>query len=166
MKKILLTINHVYLLFGTSLYVGVLWALHFFWYPSWQTITLETVHDHFILPTEAATDFFTIVVPLMLLAHIILIIQEWKTRFRWHTAFALLCFAVGLYIGEFHIFPINDIIYAGVDSLERLQELFQSWMLLNDVRLVIMTIMWLTLMYYFIAKGDLMKRFANIQTEE
>jgi len=161
MKKILFTINHVYLLFGTSLYVGVLWALHFFWYPSWETITLETVHDHFILPTEAATDFFTIVVPLMILTNIILIVQEWKTKYRWSTAFALFCFLVALYIGEFHIFPINDIIYSGVDSLERLRELFKQWMFLNDVRLVITTIMWLTLIYYFISKGNLAQRFLN-----
>lgn len=161
MKKILFIINHVYLLFGTSLYVGVLWALHFFWYPSWETITLETVHDHFILPTEAATDFFTVVVPLMILTNIILIVQEWKTKYRWSTMFALLSFLVALYIGEFHIFPINDIIYSGVDSLERLRELFKQWMFLNDVRLVITTVMWLTLVYYFISKGNLAQGFLN-----
>lgn len=161
MKKILLTINHVYLFFGTTVYVGVLWGLHFFWYPSWKTIKLENVHDHFIIPTSEATEFFTIVVPLMFLANIIMIVKEWNTKFRWSSILALLCISGATYVGQIHIIPINETINAGVDSMATLRDLFQDWMFLNDLRWVIMTIMWLTLIYYFVDKGDLMERFAN-----
>lgn len=161
MKKILLTINHVYLFFGTTIYVGVLWALHFFWYPSWETMTLDTVQDHFIIPTSEATEFFTIVVPLMFLAGIILIVMEWKTKYRWPAILALLCIVGATYVGQVHIIPINETIKAGVANMEVLRSLFKDWMFLNDVRWVIMTVMWLTMMYYFVAKGNLMDRFTN-----
>src|SRR4051812_9976557 len=65
MKSFLLALNHGYLFFGTTLYVGVLWAMRFFWYPSWNEITLADVAVHFVGPTSRATTFFTIVVPLM-----------------------------------------------------------------------------------------------------
>lgn len=162
MKKILLTINHVYLFFGTTIYVGVLWALHFFWYPSWEAMTLDTVQDHFIIPTSEATAFFTIVVPLMFLASIILIVMEWKTKYRWPAILALLCIAGATYVGQVHIIPINETIKAGVNNMEALRDLLRDWMFLNDVRWIIMTVMWLTMMYYFVAKGNLMDRFANV----
>ena len=59
-KTILIGVNHTFLMFGTTVYMGVLWALHYFWYPSWEVMDVENVQDHFILPTSAATDFFTI----------------------------------------------------------------------------------------------------------
>ncbi len=64
-KSITAAISSTFLLFGTTVYVGVLWALHFFWYPSWEVMNVTTVQDHFINSTSAATDFFWIVVPIM-----------------------------------------------------------------------------------------------------
>ena len=66
-KTMLIGANHLFLMFGTTVYVGVLWALHFFWYPSWEVMNVGNVQDHFILPTSAATKFFTIIVPIMFL---------------------------------------------------------------------------------------------------
>ena len=82
MKKYLLLINHVYLFFGTTVYVGVLWALHYFWYPSWEVITVDTVQDHFIMPTSAATVFFTYVVSAMFLASIVMIVTTLLLQWR------------------------------------------------------------------------------------
>lgn len=161
MKAIALAINHAYLFFGTTIYVGVLWALHFFWYPSWEVMSVANVQDHFILPTSAATAFFTIVVPLMLLANVIMIVTEWKTTYRWHAILALLCILGATYVGQVHIIPINETIAAGVADDATLLPLLQDWMMLNDIRWIIMTIMWLTLMVYFIGKGNLLKKLAG-----
>lgn len=156
MKKILLAINHSYLMFGVTIYVGVLWALHYFWYPSWEVMTVDVVQDHFIRPTSAATDFFWIVVPLMFLANAILIWREWKTPLRWTAIIAMLCLIGASYVGQVHIIPVNDEIAQGITDPALLSEKLSHWMMLNDIRWIIMSIMWLAMMYYFFAKGKLM----------
>ncbi|MGB5352182.1 MAG: hypothetical protein WBN32_01065 [Woeseia sp.] len=166
MKAKLLAINHAYLFFGTTLYVGVLWALRFFWYPSWGTMNIDLVQDHFIMPTSAATRFFTIVVPLMMIASVIMIISEWKTKFRWFAIVAFLCIMGSTYVGWLHIIPVNKIIAAGVASNAELTPLLQKWMRLNDIRWVLETIMWLTMMGYFVFKGNLLDALAGKSSEE
>ena len=59
MKSKWVVFNNAYIFFGTTLYVGVLWALHFFCNPTWQVYNAATYYDHFIPPTQAATRFFT-----------------------------------------------------------------------------------------------------------
>ena len=77
MRETLLTINTVYFLFGATIYCGVMWALRFFFYPSWSKMTVDNVQDHFIIPTTAATRFFLVVVPLMFFSGIVMVITEW-----------------------------------------------------------------------------------------
>ncbi len=160
MRASLLALNHGYYFFGTTIYVGVLWALHFFWYPSWEVMTVENVQDHFILPTSAATAFFTVVVPLMFLAGAVMIWAEWKTPQRWLAVLALACIIGATLVGQLLIIPVNKTIAAGVTP-DVITGLFQKWMLYNDIRWVIMTVMWLTLLIYFIRKGDLLAKWGR-----
>lgn len=163
MKRALLVLNHAYLFFGTTVYVGVLWTLHFFFYPSWETLTVAIAQNQFILPTSEATRFFWVVVPLMFLTNLVLIISERHDR----NMLVVSLLALGLqsaatYVGQALIIPVNKTIAAELanESLQQpeLRELLQRWMLLNDVRWLIMSAMWLVMMYYFIAKGRLIER--------
>ena len=152
-KQLLLDINNVYLMFGTTIYMGVLWALHFFWYPSWNVMTVDNVQDHFINPTANATDFFWIVVPLMLVANVIFIISEWKTKYRYVALLVLACTIGASYYGQALIIPINDLIATGnVTDQAELTTLLKDWMRYNDARWIIMTIQWLAMMYFFVTK--------------
>ena len=153
-KTILIGVNHTFLMFGTTVYMGVLWALHYFWYPSWEVMDVGNVQDHFILPTSAATDFFTIVVPIMFLTSIIMIWREWKTKFRWHAIIGFLGVTGATFVGQFLIIPVNESIAAGVDQAQ-LTELLNEWMVLNDIRWTIINIMWLALMIYFLMRPSL-----------
>lgn len=153
-KQILLDINNAYLFFGTTIYVGVLWSMHFFWYPSWKAMNLENAKPFFVDTTTNATKFFWIVVPLMMLTNAIMIISEWKTRHKWPAIIALLCQCGASYVGQGLIIPINKTIAAGLPSNEALTSLLMQWMQYNDIRWVIMTIMWVTLMYFFISKRN------------
>ena len=155
MKKYLLAINHAYLMFGVTIYVGVLWALHFFWYPSWEVMTVDTVQDHFINPTAAATDFFWIVVPIMFAANAVLIYKEWQTNMRWAAILAMLCLLAASYVGQQLIIPINELIAAGTVTANELPAMLEDWMFYNDVRWLIMSAMWLIMMVYFYTKGSL-----------
>ncbi len=153
-KTMLIGVNHILLMFGTTVYMGVLWALHFFWYPSWEVMNVGNVQDHFILSTSAATRFFTVVVPIMFLTSIIMIWLEWKTKFRWHAIVGLLGVTGATLVGQILIIPVNKRIAGGVDQAT-LTELLEEWMVLNDIRWIIITIMWLALMIYFLMKPSL-----------
>ena len=48
---------------------------------------------------------------------------------------------------------INNQFIAGVSDMNTLQSLLTKWMFLNDVRFVILTLMWGVTMYFFIAKA-------------
>ena len=153
-KAILIGINHTLLMFGATVYTGVLWALHYFWYPSWDLMNVDNVQDHFILPTSAATRFFLIIVPIMFLTSLIMIWQEWKTKFRWHAIIGFLGVSGATLVGWFLIIPVNKTIAAGVDQTT-LTELLEKWMFLNDVRWTIVTIMWLTLIIYLLMRPSI-----------
>lgn len=151
MKPVLMSINNAYIFFGTTLYCGVLWALHFFWYPTWRVFLVDNYYEHFIPPTAAATEFFTIVVPIMFLCHAIMVWQEWraKSNMRWIAIVPLACLTAATYVGQLHIIPINKILATRIADQARLTELFQQWMLLNDIRWVLMTVAWAAMMFYF-----------------
>jgi hypothetical protein len=152
MKNLWLNINNTLLMLGTTIYVGVLWALHFFWYPSWSSMTVDVVQAHFIGPTSEATKFFTIVVPIMFVCNVILIVAEWRTRFRWVALLASTGIIGSTLVGKLLIIPINQTIAKGVATQAELTPMLMEWMKLNDVRWVMMNVMWLALMYFFLAK--------------
>lgn len=155
MRETLLTINVVYFLFGATIYCGVMWSLRFFFYPSWSTMTVDNVQDHFIIPTSAATRFFLVVVPIMFFSGIVMVITEWgdgQTFVAVLIAFAGI--VVSTYVGWIHIIPVNRIIKAGVADTETLVPLLQKWMMLNNIRWITVTIMWAATVWYIIAKGD------------
>ena len=162
MKPYLLALNHAYYFFGTTIYVGVLWALHYFWYPSWEVMNVANVQEHFILPTSAATRFFTVVVPLMFAAGLVMVVTEWRTRFRWLALIALLCIAGATFVGQVFIIPVNDTIRAGVTA-EALTPLFRRWMVLNDIRWVLMTAMAAALITFFIIAN---RKFSAAKTDK
>ena len=157
MKSKWLALNHACIFFGTTLYCGVLWALHFFWFPTWAHLTVANYHDQFVPETLAATAFFTIVVPIMFFCCLVMIITEWRHGvFRWIAIAACACLAAATWVGQGYIIPINKIIDAGVAEQSQLSDLLERWMALNDIRWALLTLMWIVMMYYFVAKGRLL----------
>ena len=158
MKKLLLALNHAYYFWGTSIYLGLLWSLHFIFYPGWSAITPETVQAHFLVPVNAATAFFTIVVPPMLLAGLVLIWAEWRSIQRWTTMLAYACLWAMMVVGGFLIRPINEAITQTIQDKTLTATLLTAqladWMLYNDMRLVLMTSMWCILLIYFFNRNS------------
>ncbi len=153
MKSPWVVFTNAFVFFGTTLYVGVLWALHFFWFPSWSNLKVDNYYDQFIPQTSTATEFFTVLVPLMFLGHVIMCWKEWKTRMRWISIGALACLGAATYVGTLHIIPVNKILAGRLTDQAQVTELLQKWMGLNDIRMVLMTLGWLLLMYYFGSKA-------------
>ena len=129
-------------------------------------MTPEALAVHFMVPVNAATAFFTYVVPLMLLTGAILIYSEWTTKQRTICILSYAALLLMMVVGYFLIAPVNESIAgANLDPLE-LEEQLKSWMLFNDIRCVIMTAMWLIIVYYFISKGNLLEKFSTESTNE
>ncbi len=153
MKGKCLLVNNAILFFGVSIYVGLLWALHFFWYPTWQYMTPAIVEHHFLMPVDNATAFFTIVLPIMFITNVLWMLREWRRPLTWYSLVTFLLIMSASGVGRFFIFPINDLIASGelTDSAE-LYPLFRDWMFYNDLRGLLMSASWLLMMAYFIRR--------------
>jgi len=162
MKRILLDINNTYIFFCASVYLGLFWSLHFFWFPNYpDTLTVDNYYDAIIPITNAATRFFFITIPIMAVALVIMLITEWKTKLRWVPLAWIPGLLAPVLVQQIFIEDVNNQFKAGVTDPATLQELLQEWMFLNDVRWIILTIMWFITMYFFLAKAHQKKTTAS-----
>lgn len=156
MKETLLVLNTLYFLFGATLYMGTMWVLRLFLYPTWRSLTPENVDVHFGIPTIRATRFFTVVVPPMFVSGIVLVWQEWGS---WYVVLSAVCLAgvtLLTWVGQGIIVPVNKRIRGGrFDGPAGLTALLVRWMRLNDIRFVGATVTWAAIVWYVVAQGDL-----------
>ena len=154
LKQTVVDLSNAYVFFCASIYLGMFWSLHFFWFPNYpSTLNLTNYYDAIIPQTTLATKFFFITIPIMVVALVVMLISEWKTKLMW----VPLAWIPGLFapviIQQAFIEKINDEFSSGVSDEARLQVLLDDWMYLNDLRWIILTIMWGVTMYFFIAKA-------------
>jgi len=155
MKEWLLLANSLYFLFGATMYVGTMWVLRFFLYPTWKVLTPENVDDHFGVPTTLATKFFTVVVPPMFVSGVILVWSEWGDALVILAAVCLGGILLLTYVGQRLIIPVNKKVRGGdYDGPAGLSVLLKRWMFLNDIRFVGSTVTWVAIVWYIVAKGD------------
>ena len=147
----------LWFLFGATMYVGTMWVLKWFLFPTWHGLTRANVAVHFGIPTRRATTFFTVVVPLMFVAAIVMIVTEWGTRWVWFGVACLVGVFVLTFVGQLIIIPINRRVRGGqfADDAE-LVGLLRRWMVLNDVRFYGSTLTWVAIVWYVVARGDLL----------
>lgn len=154
LKKTLLDINNAYIFFCASIYLGMFWSLHFFWFPNYpSTLNLDNYYNAIIPQTDLATRFFFITIPLMCIALVIMLITEWKTGLRWVPLAWIPGLLIPVIIQQAFIENVNNQFKAGLGNEMQLQDLLNEWMFLNDLRWIILTIMWGITMYFFIAKA-------------
>lgn len=153
-KKTLLDLNNAYIFFCASIYLGLFWSLHFFWFPHYpNSLTLDNYYEAIIPQTTTATKFFFITIPLMAIAIVIMLITEWNSKLRWVPLAWIPGLLVPVVVQQAFIEDVNNQFIAGVTDERTLQELLKEWMFLNDLRWIILTIMWCITMYFFIAKA-------------
>jgi len=154
MRQTLLTINHVYLLCGAALYIGVQATLKLFLIPGWHLLKPEMMHASFTVPIKRATTFFIIAVPTWIATSIVMIVTEWGKP----TELPAIVSFVGLMVASLTflagIKPINNEIASG-PTQARLTELLTRWTKLNDVRFAGAVVMWGGLCWYFVQKPGL-----------
>ena len=153
-KQNLLDLNNAYIFFCSSLYLGMFWSLHFFWFPNYpKTLNVTNYYEAIIPQTDLATKFFFITIPIMAIAILIMLITEWRTKLKWVPLTWIPGLLVPVVVQQQFIESINDQFKANITDPVLLQKLLKEWMFLNDIRWIVLTIMWLITMYFFIAKA-------------
>ena len=149
LKTVLLNINNGYTFFVASMHMGLMTALVLFWYPSWEGLKIDSIQNNFGIPAILATKLFVILIPIMMLTASIMIVSEWKTPLKWPAILVLIGIMGSTAMAKYFIFPINDIIYAGVKTNEELKVLLLRWMVLNNWRVFFSVLTWLSMFAFY-----------------
>jgi len=153
LKNILLNINSGYTFFVASWHTGLMVSLVLFWYASWEGLTLDTIQNNFGIPAKLATQLFVILIPIMMITATIMIISEWKTSLKWPAFVVLIGIMGSTAMAKYFIFPINDIIYAGVKTNVELKVLLMRWMVLNNWRVFFSVLTWFGMFMFYTMKA-------------
>lgn len=154
LKRTLLDINNGYIFFCSSVYLGLFWSLHFFWFPHYpKTLHVSNYYDAIIPQTTTATHYFFVTIPIMGVAILIMLLTEWKGKLRWVPLAWIPGLVIPVYVQQHFIETINAKFIAGVSDEAQLHDLLRHWMSLNDIRWVILTVMWFITLYFFLAKA-------------
>jgi hypothetical protein len=149
MKTRLVTLNHAILFLCTSMYLGTGWSLVLFSFPIAPQLTVDTYHMQFVPQVAAATRFFTWMSLLMIAAAIVMLVTEWRTRYRWVPVVVLLLVVAATALTMIFIFPHNKAMSEGITDPVVLQETLTKWMSLNRIRVGLWTVQWLCMMAFF-----------------
>jgi hypothetical protein len=104
------------------------------------------------VPAQLATEVFVILIPIMFVTIGIMIIAEWKTPLKWPAICALLGSFGSTIMAKYYLFPLNDLISAGLPTQAALTEILKKWMVLNDWRVVFSVFTWFSVLIFFLMK--------------
>jgi len=151
MKRKLYVLSNALLFMAVSIYFGTGWSTAIFQFPVMPLMTVENYSLHFIPQIDAATSFFTFLVTLMAITCVVMIVGEWRTRFRWIPILLLLAVIGATSLTQFLVFPVNDVLRNGITSQAQLMEVIVRWKTLTWVRVAIWSFEWALMMFYFAA---------------
>jgi len=154
LHKWLSNICSIYTFFIASWHMGLMISVWLLWYPSWNGLTINTVKNNFDIPAQTATHLFVVMVPIAITTAFVLIIAEWKSGLRWPAIVAFLGLTGASVMAKYFLFPINDIIYAGVKSEDELTQLLVRWMALNNWRVFFSALTWIAMMTFYTIKSE------------
>jgi len=149
MRSVAFLINSCFLFLTTAMYLGTGWSMWLFQFPVARHLTPDNYYWVFVPQVAAATQFFTIMTWFMIASSLVMIWTERKDRLRWVPIVVLagVLAATGLTI--WYIFPYNNSMTAGIKDPVELQSVLASWIKLNRVRVLIWTVQWSAMMFYF-----------------
>ena len=153
MKRKLYLLNNSLLFMAVSIYFGTGWSTAIFQFPVMPQMTVNNYYLHFIPQIDAATNFFRFLVTLMGVTGLVMIVGEWKTRFRWVPILVMLAVAGATCLTVFVVFPVNDILRKGITDQAQLVEVIDRWKNLTRVRVGIWSFEWALMMFYFAASA-------------
>jgi hypothetical protein len=151
LKRNLLLAVYAFLFLCVSMYLGTGWSLQLFLFPVEPKLTVNTYYLQFVPQVTAATAFFTQMTKAMLVANIVMLIAEWRTKLRWTPIVVLAAVIAATVLTVTLILPLNAIMANGITDESQLHDILTRWINLNKWRLSLWTIQWLAMMWYFAA---------------
>ncbi len=148
----LLILNHAILFACVSMYFGTGWSLVLFSFPVAPELTVDNYYMQFVPQVTAATEFFTYMTTVMMIAAVVMIVAEWKTHYRWVPVIVLLAVFAATGLTLAYILPYNELMRAGITDPAVLADTLDNWMALNRIRVGIWTVEWIAVMTYFALK--------------
>jgi len=136
-----------------SMYLGTGWSLVLFSFPIAPQLTVHNYYLQFVPQVDTATRFFTYMTALMLALAGVMLVSEWRTRFRWVPAIVLAGIVAATVLTTRVILPLNAAMRNGITDSAVLTDVLSRWMTLNRVRVGIWTVEWTALIWYFAAQA-------------
>jgi hypothetical protein len=124
-----------------------------FQFPVAPHLTPSTYYWVFVPQVASATAFFAWMTSLMIASAIVMAWLEWKGGIRWVPITVLLSVLVATVMTVWLIFPYNNAMTAGITDPVQLQSILASWIELNRVRVILWSVQWSAMMYYFAFRG-------------
>lgn len=149
MKATLTVLNASFLFLTTAMYLGTGWSMWLFQFPVAPSLTPATYYWVFVPQVASATTFFTWMTSLMILSSVIMLWLEWNGGIRWVPAVVLLSVLIATGMTVWFIFPYNNAMSAGIKDAVQLQSILANWIHLNRIRVLLWSVQWASMMYYF-----------------
>lgn len=149
MTRLLLGLNHAFLFLCVSMYLGTGGSLVLFTFPIAPQLDVDNYYLQFVPQVTAATEFFTTMTKLMLVAGAVMLVAEWKRGVRWVPVVVLAAVAAATLLTVQKILPINAEMAAGIQDGARLRDVLDEWMTLNRIRVALWCVQWAAMMAYF-----------------
>jgi len=149
MRPRLLIANHVFLLLCASMYLGTGGSLVLFSFPLAPELTPENYYLQFVPQVQAATEFFTTMTKLMLVAVLVMLWAEWRQPTRWVPIAVLLCVLAATGLTVKFILPLNAAMAGHIRDAAELRRVLDEWMQLNRIRVGLWCVQWGALAWYF-----------------
>jgi len=141
--------NHAFLLLCASMYLGTGGSLVLFSFPLAPQLTPDNYYLQFIPQVQAATEFFTTMTKLMLAAALVMLWSEWRQPTRWVPIVVLVSVLAATGLTLTWIFPLNAAMAGHIQDAGELQSVLDEWMQLNRVRVVLWSVQWAALVWFF-----------------
>ncbi len=161
MKNWLLRLDYAFLFVCVSMYFGTGWSLVLFSFPVAPKLTVATYYMQFVPQVTAATSFFTTMTKAMIVANLIMLVAEFRTRLRWVPIIVFVALIAATVLTVKLILPLNAIMAQGITTQAALQEILGRWIALNKWRVALWTIQWVAMMWYFLAAWSAEYRTPN-----
>lgn len=149
MTRLLLGVNHAFLFLCASMYLGTGGSLLLFTFPIAPQMSVDNYYLQFVPPVTAATEFFTTMTKLMLVAGVVMLVSEWKRGVKWVPIVVLAAVVAATVLTLQKILPINAEMAAGIRDGARLRVVLGEWMDLNRIRVGLWCVQWAAMMAYF-----------------
>lgn len=153
MKRKLLLLDYAILFFGASYYLGIGWSTAITQFPIISQLNVSNYYLHFVPQVAASTNFLYVLVPVMFVVCLVMLVAEWRTRWRWVPIVILLALLTSSAITYFLIFPINRAMSAGITDPNQLAAALHGWVRYTWYRIPLWSVEWLCMMYYFAARA-------------